>query len=56
MPFPNADEEDDLAVHTLVMAAYGILEDLAKGNFFYEAGLKPHQDAVAWRGGVFEAR
>jgi hypothetical protein len=29
-------------VHTRVMAAYGILEDLAKGNFFYEAGLKPH--------------
>ena len=29
-------------MHTVVMAAYGILEDLAKGNFFYEAGLKPH--------------
>lgn len=37
-----AAEEDELAVHTLVMAAYGILKDLAKGNFFYEAGLKPH--------------
>jgi hypothetical protein len=36
-----AAEEDELAIHTLVMAAYGILEDLSKGRPYYEIGFKP---------------
>ena len=36
-----AAEEDELAIHTLVMAAYGILEDLSKGRPYYEVGIKP---------------
>jgi hypothetical protein len=36
-----AAEEDELAIHTLVMAAYGILEDLSKGRPYYEIGIKP---------------
>jgi hypothetical protein len=40
-----AREDDDLAVHTLIMAAYTILEDLSKGTVLYESGLKPHLTA-----------
>jgi hypothetical protein len=36
-----AAEDDELAIHTLVMAAYGILEDLSKGGPYYEIGVKP---------------
>ena len=36
-----AAEEDGLAIHTLVMAAYGILEDLSEGSAYYGIGLKP---------------
>jgi hypothetical protein len=36
-----AAADDELAVHTLVMATYGILEGLAKGNALYEKGIKP---------------
>ena len=35
----------DLAVHTLIMAAYIILENLSKGTVLYELGLKPHLTA-----------
>jgi hypothetical protein len=35
-----AAEEDELAIHTLVMAAYSILEDLSKGRRYYEDGIK----------------
>jgi hypothetical protein len=31
-----AAEEDKLAIHTLVMAPYSILEDLSKGRRYYE--------------------
>ncbi|WP_158803945.1 hypothetical protein [Acidisoma sp. L85] len=41
-----AAEEDELAVHTLTMAAYGVLTDLAKGNLTYETDLKPHATAL----------
>jgi hypothetical protein len=34
-----AAEEDELAIHTLVMATYGILEDLSKGCPYYEIGI-----------------
>jgi hypothetical protein len=37
-----AAEEDELAIHTLVMAAYSILEDLSKGRRYYEDGIKTH--------------
>jgi hypothetical protein len=37
-----AAEEDKLAIHTLVMAAYSILEDLSKGRRYYEEGIKTH--------------
>ena len=42
------DLRRDLAVHTLIMAAYTILEDLSKGTIpyvLYELGLKPHLTA-----------
>ena len=42
----RAREDDKLAVHTLVMAAYTILENLAKGSVLYEDGLKPHLTAI----------
>jgi hypothetical protein len=35
-------EEDELGIHTLVMAAYSILEDLSKGRRYYEEGIKTH--------------
>ena len=37
-----AAEEDKLAIHTLVMAAYSILENLSKGRRYYEEGIKTH--------------
>ncbi len=37
-----AAEEDELAIHTVVMAAYGVLEHLAKGSEYFETGMKPH--------------
>ncbi len=37
-----AAEEDELAIHTLVMAAFSILEDLSKGHRYYEEGINPH--------------
>jgi hypothetical protein len=41
-----AAEEDELAIHTLVMAAYGVLEDLSKGRPSYEIGIKPLLTAI----------
>jgi hypothetical protein len=37
-----AAEEDELAIHTIVMAAYSILEDLSKDRRYYEEGIKTH--------------
>jgi len=38
--------DDDLAIHTLTMAAHGILEPLIRGQDFYKLGLKPHLDSI----------
>jgi hypothetical protein len=38
--------EDELAVHTLVMAAMGVLKDLSKDRPYYELGIKPELTAM----------
>ncbi|MGD0565375.1 MAG: hypothetical protein ABSA66_20100 [Roseiarcus sp.] len=40
------NQDDELAVHTLTMAAYTILMDLAKGTPFYEFGMKPYLTTI----------
>jgi hypothetical protein len=44
-----AATEDELAIHTLVMAAFGILRDLSAGRTYYERGVKPHLTAMGKR-------
>jgi hypothetical protein len=41
--------EDEVAIHTLVMAAFGILRDLSKGRDYYELGVKPHLSTIGIR-------
>ena len=37
----TAAVEDELAVHTLTMAAFGLFRDLAKGSDYFENGINP---------------
>jgi hypothetical protein len=38
--------EDQLAIHTLTMAAFGILRGLSKGRHYYEVGIKPELNVM----------
>jgi hypothetical protein len=44
-----ATVEDEVAIHTLVMAAFGILRDLSKDRDYYELGVKPHLTQIGIR-------
>ncbi len=45
----TAAVDDELAVHTLAMASFGILNDLAKETINYDVKFKPHFTAIGWR-------
>lgn len=38
--------EDEIAIHTLVMAAFGILKDLSRAQDYYELGVAPHLTGI----------
>jgi hypothetical protein len=41
--------DDELAVHTLVMASFGVLNDLAKETTNYNVKFKPYFTEIGWR-------